>query len=83
MEVLTSNSRSKGDQKSCGHKCGGKKILSSLKTVPVIVLIVIGKTPLSSQYNACVLFITGKQFRIFLKEKKKLIIGLFLLYICL
>lgn len=61
----------------------GKRFLSSLKTVPVIVLIVIGKTPLSSQYNACVLFITGKQFRIFLKEKKKLIIGLFLLYICL
>lgn len=61
----------------------GKRFLSSLKTVPVIVLIVIGKTPLSSQYNACVLFIIGKQFQIFLKEKKKLIIGLFLLYICL
>lgn len=61
----------------------GKRFLSSLKTVPVIVLIVIGKTPLSSQYYTCVLFIIGKQFQIFLKEKKKLIIGLFLLYICL
>lgn len=34
------------------------------------MLIVIGKIPFTFQYYACVLFITGEQFQIFLKEKK-------------